>query len=293
MIATYLVEVIFVGLERVFEPNDWHQAAVLGLLLLMFGKFIDISVSIAKLEREHSPWKHEQELMEKEPAFAQWVRSVIANYESALAFTNATFRDHLKEDMDDFGTRLARYAHGYIENSQERPPTFFYRHPDFFAKDVRRQMLATCIVERGEFWQAGMSRALLEREGQLAKAGVKVLRIFIERKERLRDLQDAIEMHRRYGVPLQIAVVDEDRTPVPSRLRKDFMVVDDILLIRQELEDGKLTTTKVWMGQDRDGRREIEKAIADFEDLLKGYALSPEEAFSRAGIALQKATHKP
>lgn len=292
MIVTYVAEVVFIGVELILEPSDWRQSAMLGLLLLMLGKFIDLSISIMKLEREYSPWQSEHEFMEKNSAFADWIRSFIANYDSATAFTNLTFQQHLDSDIKEFGTRLARYAHGYIENSHDRPPAFFYRHPDFFSKDVRRRMFATCIVERGTFWEAGMSQALLQREGQLQQTGIEVLRIFVERKDRLRDLQHAIDLHRQYGVPVKIAVIDDNRNPVPPILRKDFMVIDDSVLIRQELEEGKLTNTKVWMGQDSEGQREIEKALAEFDDLRKGYALSPEDAFSRAGIALQMRSHK-
>ncbi len=289
MVATYVVDAALIAAEHSLG-GDWHEKMMLALIVLMFGKFIDLSVSLAKLERENSPWKEEQQFIEDHPDFAAWVRSVIGNYNRAQGFTNNTYQEHLQEDLEEFRVRMGRYSHGHIENSQERPPGFFYRHPDYFERDTEKRMVATCIVERGAFWEVGSSKLLLERQGQLASRGIEVMRIFIERKEGLARLQPAIDLHQQNCVPVRIALIDDDSNPVPERLHNDFMVIDESVLIRQEMRNGKLASTKVWLGQDTEGKREIDIALLDFESLKTEYSLPPVEAFRRAGIPMVAAT---
>jgi hypothetical protein len=286
MLVTYVVDAGLIAVEQAFGAAKWHETMMLGLMVLMFGKFIEISMTLVKLERENSPWKEEQEFVEARPEFGHWARSVVASYAQAETYANATFQEHLKDELEEFRVRIAGYGRGYIENAHDRSPAFFYRHPDFFARDTSQRMLATCVVERGTFWESGSSLPMLERQGQLTRQGVDVMRIFIEHKERLVALRHAIQLHQQHGVPVLIAVVNDDKNPLPERLQNDFMVVDHDVLIRQEMRNGKLSATKVWLDGNPDGRREIDKAIRDFEFLRREYALPPAEAFRRAGIAV-------
>src|SRR5581483_10955379 len=98
--------------------------------------------------------------------------SIISSYEKAVSFHNETFRDHLRDDLEEFRVRMADYERGYIENTHDRPPAFFYRHPDYFARDTKKKMIATCIVERGTFWEAGSSLPMLESQGRLKDNGI-------------------------------------------------------------------------------------------------------------------------
>lgn len=291
MLVTYLVEVVLISVEHSI-PSEIHDKIMLGFMVLILGKFVDISVTLAKLEREHSPWQKEQEFVESHPEFAGWIRSVVENVRLAESFSNATYQEHLKDDLKEFDRRMDGYGRGYIENLYDHPPVFFYRYPDDFIRDTTQRMLATCIVERGTFWESGSSLSMLERQGQLKKSGIDVMRIFIQCKNRLSELQEVIQLHNKYDVPVRIAIVDDTKNPLPEHLQNDFMVVDHDVLIRQEMRNDRFTSTKVWLGQAPNGEREIEKALRDFESLRRDYTLPPDEAFKRAGISFSTSASK-
>jgi hypothetical protein len=290
MVITYCVDVTLILVESLTRGAGgfrWHETITLALIILIVGKLVDISLSVTRLERENSPWKEQQAFLDTHSEFAAWIRSVVASRERAEEFGNSTFQERLKEDLENFRVRMEHYGRGYIENVHDRLPVTFYRFPEFFARDTTKAMLATCMVERAKFWDVQSSTAMVERQGQLKKSNIDVMRIFLETKARVGDLRHAIELHQKNGVPVAIALIDDDQNPVPESLQKDFMVVDEDVLIRQEMRQGKLASTRVWMGDEPAGKVEIGNALRDFDTLRREYALPAEEAFKRAGVSWQ------
>jgi hypothetical protein len=249
------------------------QAVVLELLIIMIVYLAEILLRVRYLEDENSPWREERVYMESDKEFAEWIKKIVSNHKQAKRFEHKTFQSHLEDEKEYFLSHLQRYARGQMAYEHHREPPFFYRQPEFVEQEIRSRFVATCIVEREEFWTKGIRASyLLGAQKQVIEKNpdAEVLRIFIEHRNRIRYLKAAIKEHQDYGIPVFIAVWEDLR----ADLREDFMIVDDTLLIQQEFEElhpheRLLKTTRVWLDQNEEGKLEIQKALRQFGDIKR------------------------
>jgi hypothetical protein len=208
--------------------------------------------------------------IKSDPVFFDKILKACEYYQRARTqFKNETFHSHLNRDIDKFLETLKCYAEGRIDKAHSVIPRPFSFG---LASDVvfENKFMATSLIEEDDYWLEGEGLSLLKKQGEIIRTHPGrnpedvTMRIFIRPRDKLKSIEQAIRQHEAFKVPVKIALT-EDIQHKGEALLKDFMLVDDTVLVRQENAEGTLFT-RVWI-RGIENARELKEANDQFAKL--------------------------
>ncbi|HUI59112.1 MAG TPA: hypothetical protein VLX90_02750 [Steroidobacteraceae bacterium] len=182
---------------------------------------------------------------------------------------------------------LEEQSEGILSADLE-PSQSLLREPELLSS-VRNHLYATSLVNVAEYWEGTWGQNYLKYQGDLVRrlrrnweppkdasfselSDSPVCRIFVQPRDRLAELRNVLVAHKAHRLYALVAV----REQVPNNLRRDdFMIIDDTLVEKLELDDGRPAKAMFLV---RGGKVDplIDEAQKRFDE-LRAYAKPPEE----------------
>ena len=265
-----------VGLTFKASPADTFLITVSTASLALL---VEVLLNTAALKQFNLFTRGQIDLMLDDERVAANVRATLNSYASARRVTdNPVFQRRFERMVTEQTEQLKGYASGRFTSSLR--PDFFFREPDVLEL-FGDKMIATSMVDPREYWasewgqqylrdQAAAQKRIRARRGQDYEA---VERIFIQERRRLGALVPVLQIHRTFGLKAYVAVLEE----IPDELRRDFMVVDERLLLWLSFSPGTRTpvaSTVVVRGTSAE--HDIDHHVDVFKR-LKAYARDPSD----------------
>lgn len=135
---------------------------------------------------------------------------------------------------------------------------------------VAKNTIRTVAFANPDWWKSTLAASYFASNIKAVSQGIKITRIWIHNKTVLLEYKDLISKQKEAGIETYLAIEDE----LPAELLNDYMIVDDHMLVRLELDSDKRARKEHTLIIPT----EVKNAINNFEITL-GHSKSFNEFF--------------
>jgi hypothetical protein len=238
---------------------DTPASIIIGLATIIISLLLDLTTRANKMENRLIDASQLSSDMVKDEQLFSAITAIARNYHKVLdKIDYAIFRDRAKFALSECQDAF----HNLVEGHMSVPPLSEYSFGVKEIFEMRREIQATSYVDAESFWSSVAGENYFQTNIELANRGVKITRVFIGDRATLSRLEALIRRHRKAGIRVLIALVEE----IPLQLCEDYLIGDQSILVQLGLtREGVARSERISIDP-----QEVRRAISNFDRLVQG-----------------------
>lgn len=247
-----------ISLILIARGQDTIISVTLGLVLATLTQLFDLQIRNTESEEKLLQANLLNRQLFDDNELLTQIKQIVNDYYDVKNGWFSHFKDIAKDSINSCQYNLHTLANGYIGL---RPYSSFA----YSAKGFRNAKVCAYTVALGkmQWWRSSHATKYIQANKDAIQRGVKVVRIFIQHEDVLREYKDILVAMQQMGVDLYTVYPDN----IPSELKRDMNILDEQILVQLELtEDGSIREDTITIDPIK-----VRQAINDF-DKLKGFA---------------------
>lgn len=246
-----------ISLILLILKQDTITSLILGLQLAMLTQLFDLQLRQANSEVRIL----ESSVLTRKLFQDKWllshIREIVGNYFIANDVWFKQFGRKSKEAITECRGILHALSEGYMIISPRSPYTL---GPDAISEYAKQSIKAIDLTD-ASYWRTTFSENYWEAHKNAIKRGVKIIRVFVQPRDSLKDISDVLEKQRDIGIDVYFAAVED----IPVELIEDVFIMDDCVFSRSELtSDRRYREERITVDE-----VEVAQAVRRFHSLLR------------------------
>jgi hypothetical protein len=246
-----------VSLILVILKQDTVISLILGLILATMVQLFDLQLRQANSEERILHASVLNRKLYQDNWLLTHIQEIVENYFIANDVWFKQFGRESKEAITECRGILHALSEGYMIIPPRSPYTLGTNAINEYAK----QSIKAIDLTDASYWRTAYSANYWEAHKNAIKRGVKIIRIFIQPRDSMKDISDVLEKQNHVGIDVYFAAVED----IPVELIEDVLIMDDCVFSRSELtSDRRYREERITIDT-----VEVEQAVRRFNTLLR------------------------
>lgn len=246
----------FISLSLIFTGHDSISSALLGFVLAILTQLFDIQKRQSDIEERILRSTAISQSLYKDEWLLQRIEQIIKDYDIVKGKWFEGFRLRANSAINDCYEIIHGLAEGYMYVSDKSPFSFGVLGIQYAEKSLKAVTLSD-----SRFWDGVYGENYLKSNEIAIKNGVKIVRVFMNTAEILRNMETSIRKQHDMGIDVYVLATED----IPKQLHDDIVVMDDRYLNKTEFTgSGKVKEWKITIDA-----IEVEQACRKFDAILR------------------------
>ena len=246
-----------ISLILLILKQDTVTSLILGLILAILIQLFDLQLRQANSEERILQASVLNRKLYQEKWLLTHIQEIVENYFIANDVWFKQFGRQSKEAITECRGVLHALSEGYMSIPPRSPYTL---GPDAINEYAKQSIKAIDLTD-ASFWRTTFSENYWEAHKNAVKRGVKIIRIFIQPRDSLKNISDVLEKQKSVGIDVYFAAIED----IPVELIEDVLIMDDSVFSRSELtSDRRYREERITIDT-----VEVAQAVRRFNTLLR------------------------
>ncbi len=238
---------ILIAIGMVLIGNDTLSSFIIGLLSTIITLLIDLVARINKAESNLIGAQKLAQILSNEP-ISQDLQELARNYGLIKEYDFDLYQKIAFDSINQCKRRFRELASGVVVV----PSKSVYDYNITGIKQARHTIKVTHITSPN-YWNSDAGKKFLETSQSALERGVETILIFAISDEEIQEFKEVFKAQKEVGVRVSFTK--------PKRIDREFMLIDDKVLLEYEFDQKENTWIKTIILD----QEEVKKAVDDFQ----------------------------
>ncbi len=252
-----------ISIALILTRQDTVASVTLGLVLAILTQLFDLQLRHTSTEERLLEANALSKTLYGNPWLLTHIQQIVDDYQSIQSGWFDLFKSRASESIAECRNSLHSLAEGRMFANPRSPY-------DFGVGAFEKAKKSLKGVDAGDlaYWRSTYGEKYLLANIMSVRRGIEVTRVFVQSETALQEYADVIQNQHQAGIKVYVAQLED----IPRELNRDYLIVDDRVLVDVELaSDRRQLQRRISIDP-----VEVEQMIQRFELLLK-YAIKLED----------------